>query len=576
MRIGRMIGRTFAVLALVAVVALVYALLTQRDRPAAELEARYATAPSKFIVVDGVRFHYRDEGSGPVVVLLHANFSNLLDWEPWVEALKDRYRVVRFDMTSHGLTGPDPSGDYTLDRTLKLTEGLFDALGLQKMTLAGISLGGTVAIHYTAKHPERVERLVLLNPGSLEAKQGMRSRGLPKVAYVLEYVLPRALPRSMLASGFGDPTKLPESLVDRWYDFWLLEGQRKAQLDRLAQYKAGDIDGLIRSLRVPVLLMWGKDNKTAEFHQSAIFLELLKGAPAVKFIAYPGLGHMALEEDGARLARDVRAWLDAQQPPPDPGATPASPAPGTPVQAAERADGGGVATGKAEAAGTVASAGDRTTFDPALPAPASARFCIVAQQRMASTPMVGRNRVFEDMAEFRHSKPRAQPLEIFQVVTYAGEVPIRVSCKMKSAAHLRAAHGRDAAGTQHGCPEITRALQAEAVAQLRAMQQPAAASRAAQFVVDADAPFVTGRAYLAEYALSHVGPEGRVHLRSVGLFQDYDSWYTPLLPEILRGQSYCHWPTVEYLVALATGAMAPGTGVTTEDDAPVMPRRAAG
>lgn len=311
MSILRTIGRVLAALAVVAIIALAYAVLTQRDKPAAELEARYATPPSKFIVVDGVRFHYRDEGTGPVIVLVHANFSNLLDWEPWAEALKDRYRVVRFDMTSHGLTGPDPTADYTLERTLQLTEGFVDALGLQKFTLAGISLGGTVSIHYASKHPERVERLVLLNPGSLEAKQGMRSRGLPKAAYVLEYVLPRALPRSMLASGFGDPARLPEPLVDRWYDLWMREGQRKAQLDRLSQYKAGDIEGLIRALRVPVLLMWGKDNKTAEFSQSAIFLGLLKDAPAVKFIAYPGLGHMALEEDGARLARDVRAWLDA-------------------------------------------------------------------------------------------------------------------------------------------------------------------------------------------------------------------------------------------------------------------------
>jgi pimeloyl-ACP methyl ester carboxylesterase len=347
MTIGRVVLRVFGVLALVGLVALGAALWMQRDIPAAELEARYGGPPSQFVVVDGVRFHYRDEGLGPVVVLLHANFSNLLDWEPWVEALKDRYRVVRFDMTSHGLTGPDPTGDYTLARTLRLTEGLVDALGLQTFTLAGISLGGTISIHYTAAHPDRVERLILLNPGSLEATEGMKSRGLPKAAYVLEYLLPRALPRFMLESGFGDPSRLPESLVDRWYDLWLLEGQRRAQLDRLSQYKAGDIQGLIRSLRVPVLLMWGKDNKTAAFSQSATFLELLQGAPSVKFIPYPGLGHMALEEDGARLARDVREWLDAPAPAPAPASRDApvaqgiAPAPPFPSQLARKPVGSG-------------------------------------------------------------------------------------------------------------------------------------------------------------------------------------------------------------------------------------------
>ena len=45
------------------------------------------------------------------------NFGNLIGWDPWVEALKDHHRVLRFDLTAHGLTGPDPSGDYSLERT---------------------------------------------------------------------------------------------------------------------------------------------------------------------------------------------------------------------------------------------------------------------------------------------------------------------------------------------------------------------------------------------------------------------------------------------------------------------------
>ena len=214
-------------------------------------------------------------------------------------------------MTSHGLTGPDPTGDYTQKRTLQLTERFLDALGLDKFTIGGTSMGGTVAIHYTAAHPDRVERLILLSPGSLEGKEKMRSGGVPKVGYVLKYILPRALPAAMLRSGFGDPTKLPDSLIDRWYDLWMREGQREAQLDRLSQYKPGDIEGLIRSIRVPVLLLWGEANTTAVFAQSVEFRKLLGNAPSLKFISYPGVGHMAVEEAGPETGKDVRAWLDA-------------------------------------------------------------------------------------------------------------------------------------------------------------------------------------------------------------------------------------------------------------------------
>jgi pimeloyl-ACP methyl ester carboxylesterase len=305
----RLVLRGLAVLGLAAGVALAVATWVYRDIPAAELEARYAGPTSRFITIDGVRMHYRDEGSGPVVLLFHANFSNLIDWDPWVEALKDRYRVVRVDLTSHGLTGPDPTGDYSLPRTLALVEGFVAALGIERATLGGTSLGGTVAIHYTARNPGRVERLILLSPGSLEGKERARG-GLPKAAYVLTWVLPRALPAGMLRSGFGDPARLPEELVDRWYDFWMREGQRKAQLDRLAQYQSGDIEGLVRSIRVPVLLLWGEANTTALFSQAGEFRELLRDAPSLTFISYPGVGHMAVEEAGPAIGRDVRAWLD--------------------------------------------------------------------------------------------------------------------------------------------------------------------------------------------------------------------------------------------------------------------------
>ena len=311
MTLGRWFLRGLGLLALAALLGLGAALWVYRDIPATELEARYAGPASDFVTINGVRMHYRDEGSGPPVLLLHANFSNLIDWDPWVEALSDRYRVLRFDMTSHGLTGPDPTGDYTQQRTLALTEKFVDAMGLQRFVIGGTSMGGTVAIHYTAAHPERIERLVLLSPGSLEGREQKRRGNVPRAAYVLKYIMPRALPEYMLRSGFGDPSRLPESLVDRWYDMWRREGQREAQLDRLSQYEPGDIEGIVRSIRVPVLLLWGEANTTAKFEQAAEFRELLEDAASLTFISYPGVGHMAVEEAGAPIGRDVRAWLDA-------------------------------------------------------------------------------------------------------------------------------------------------------------------------------------------------------------------------------------------------------------------------
>lgn len=310
MRTLRWLGYLAGLFAAALLIGTLAALWAYRDIPAAALEAKYAGPTSRFMNIDGVRIHYRDEGKGPGVLLLHANFGNLIGWDRWVEALQDAYRVVRLDFTSHGLTGPDPTGDYSLERTLELTERFVDAVGLDRFTIAGTSMGGTIAIYYAHQHPERIDNLILLNPGSLEG----RDRGeLPDAAYVLKYILPRALPEFMLKQGFGDDAKLTDELIDRWYDMWMREGQREAQLDRLRQYDSGDIEGKIRSLEPPTLLMWGEANVTADFEQSHEFRRLLENVASLEFISYPGVGHMAVQEAGQETARDVRAFLDAQR-----------------------------------------------------------------------------------------------------------------------------------------------------------------------------------------------------------------------------------------------------------------------
>jgi pimeloyl-ACP methyl ester carboxylesterase len=287
--------------------------LVYRDTPAAELEARWATPPSRFIEIDGVRFHYRDSGSGPAVVLAHANYANAFMWDPWAKALEDRYRVIRLDLTGHGLTGPDASGDYSLARTVRHFELFVDALGLDRFTVGGSSLGGTVAMHYTVKHPERVRELILVNPGSLEKDVRGRDKPLdvPRVANVIAYVTPRFFASGLLKAGYGDKEKLTDAVIDEWYEMWLRKGNRMAMLDRLRQYISGDVEGKIRAVRVPVLLVWGEKNTRVPLPLAYEFQKLLVSSPDVRLEVLKGVGHMAVQEAPQESARIVRAYLDA-------------------------------------------------------------------------------------------------------------------------------------------------------------------------------------------------------------------------------------------------------------------------
>ncbi len=207
-----------------------------------------------------------------------------------------------------------------------------------------------------------------------------------------------------------------------------------------------------------------------------------------------------------------------------------------------------------------------------LPDPASGAFCQRVQQVLASTEMTGDITVFDNMPDYRASKPAPDPLQIFQVVTYDEKRPIAVSCKVKAADHLRAVYGEEAAGEQKTCSAMTSLVLKQAIRELDEENPPEVAARARTFIVDNIEPSLAGRSYLQDFELSYLDPEGNVHLQSPGLQTNWKSLLLWVFPNRLRGQTYCHIPTVPYVKALATGALEPGTLITTADDAPTMPQ----
>lgn len=324
MRRLRWIAKGLGALVLLGLLAFGVATVFYRDHPAAAVEARWATPPSRFTVIDGVRIHYRDEGSGPPVVLLHANYASLFMWEPWAAALKDRHRVIRLDLPAHGLTGPDPTGDYTLRRIQGLFEKFVDERGLQRFTVIGASIGGTVAMRYAADHPDRIERLGLISPGSLEKRVRGRTTPaeVPRAFDLITLVTPKALTRAMLTNDYGDPARVGDAVVDEWWSMWMREGNRAAMLGLLRQYVSGGVEDKIRAVRAPVLLIWGERNKRVPLALAYETRDLLVGSPDVKLEVLPGIGHMLVQEAPQESARIVGAWLDGPLPAATPVAAP--------------------------------------------------------------------------------------------------------------------------------------------------------------------------------------------------------------------------------------------------------------
>jgi len=275
------------------------------------IEAKYLLESSDFIEIDGVNIHFAIDGSGPDLLLLHANYANLIDWNPWVNLLKDHYRVIRIDIPGHGLTAADPSNDYSMQRTIFLLEGFLNAFEVQKLSIAGASLGGTIGLHYTRRNPEKVENLILVSPGALNPRIRGRNEPvkLPKAFEIIAYFTPRLITESLLRGGFGDPENVTEELIDRWYDLLLREGQRDAQIARVNQYVSGDIDQVLSEVRAPALIMWGKKNNVVPVDLAYEMKDMMKNSLRIEMIIYESGGHQLVQELGIQTGKDALEYL---------------------------------------------------------------------------------------------------------------------------------------------------------------------------------------------------------------------------------------------------------------------------
>ncbi len=306
------------------------------DRPVAELMPRWGAPPSRWVPVEGMSVHVRDEGPGAgapqgagndppppanadpaaalPIVLLHGTSDSLHTWDGWAQALKSERRVIRFDLPGFGLTGPHPQGDYSIDAYVRFVAATLDALGVPRFVLAGNSLGGQIAWATAHAYPQRVARLVLvdasgypLNPD--EVPIGFRIARVPLMRPLAEHTLPRGLVEQSVKSVYGDPSRVTPALVDRYYELSLREGNRRALGQRLDAGYAGN-EAHIRALKLPTLILWGARDRLIPLASGQRFARDIAGA---RLVVFDELGHVPHQEDPARTLAEVRRFLAAPE-----------------------------------------------------------------------------------------------------------------------------------------------------------------------------------------------------------------------------------------------------------------------
>ncbi len=281
---------------------------TATEIPLSKLIPKYTDATSSFVKIDGLSFHVRDEGKGPTIVLLHGILASLQTWDGWLPTLSKKYRVVRIDLPGHGLTGPDPKGEYSIERMTRLIEMLFNKLEIKKAHLVGNSLGGWIAWEFAVRYPQHIEKLVLIDPAGFSTDDVpwvVSFARIPLLPYIVAGNAPRFFVRYMVESVYGNPDLITEDSVTRYHDLFLREGNGESFFD-LVRSPVTNNSASLKTLKMPVLILWGEkdgwiSSQYARSFHTSIPQSLLK--------TFPLLGHVPMEESPDETLKPTLSFL---------------------------------------------------------------------------------------------------------------------------------------------------------------------------------------------------------------------------------------------------------------------------
>jgi pimeloyl-ACP methyl ester carboxylesterase len=294
------------------------ALYWKSDIPLETLKEKYANSDSKFIEVDGMSVHYRVEGLAQdsiPLVLLHGTGASLHTWDGWVNALKSERKIIRLDLPAYGLTGPNPTSDYTQEFYATFINNFLTKLGVRQCIISGNSLGGSIAWNFAVKYPKKVSKMILVDAGGYAMKSksvpiAFQVAGWPLIKNLFKYVTPRSIVQKSVENVYVDKSKVNEILVDRYFELSLREGNRQAFIDRMSEFRNKGITNIktsqIKYLSMPTLIIWGDKDLLIPLEVGEKFHTDL---PNDTLVVFKNLGHTPMEEDAENTVATVKEFL---------------------------------------------------------------------------------------------------------------------------------------------------------------------------------------------------------------------------------------------------------------------------
>jgi 2-hydroxymuconate-semialdehyde hydrolase len=273
---------------------------------------RTEALPGERRPIDGVDVYRVVHGTGRPLVFLHGIPTSSYLWRNVQRALGDRYQTIAVDLVGMGQSGCPGDRSWRLDAQAEMVRKLLDQLGLDKVVLVGHDIGGAVAHHFVARHPDRVSAQVVMNIAAFAESWPVplvAAMRLPLLGDLLSAAPSKPLLRREMKRGVYHQNRIDDELFDHYYRPLSTFAGRRAFLRFVRGFDppAAEADLRATSTRpIPRLILWGE----RDIFQPLRYGERLHDLwPNSTFIPIPQAGHFLQEDQPDRIAAEIRTFL---------------------------------------------------------------------------------------------------------------------------------------------------------------------------------------------------------------------------------------------------------------------------
>lgn len=277
---------------------------------------------ARSVTIHGRSVTYAEAGQGPVLLLIHGMGGTFENWQEVIEPLGRHHTVIAPDLPGHGASAPG-SGDYSIGALAAGLRDLLLALGQERATVVGHSLGGGIAMQLAYQFPEMAERLVLVASGGLgpEVSPVLRAAALPGADLFISVTagvgqrVGSALARGLSAFGLRPNADVAE--VARGYASLADPDRRAAFLGTLRSVvgtggqHVDATDRLYLAEALPVLIVWGARDSIIPVRHGE---DAHRAIPGSRLEIFEDVGHLPQLEAPGRFIAALERFLEETEP----------------------------------------------------------------------------------------------------------------------------------------------------------------------------------------------------------------------------------------------------------------------